>query len=382
MPRPQRVLFLPKWYPDPSDPQLGVFLREQAEVLAEKVSISLLYAYPDPELKKSSELRKERSRGFTEFTIHYRARGNKAVRAFRYMKAMWQGWKAVLREDGHPEILHAHILNRPALFAFFIRLRYGIPFLISEQWSGFLNGNADLRPWLSRKLTPFLLRRADGISAVSEQLAEALKERGAPNEIRIVPNTTIDPGTPRIIPTDPFRFFNISDMVDELKGLSELIEAFDAVKQERKEAMELHIVGGGSDEAKLRELAAEKGLLGDSVLFYGRLPNEAVHQRFPEMSALVVNSIHETFSVVTVESLAHGRPVIASKCGGPEEILKDEKLGFLFQKGNTEATREAMHRIIERIDDFDPEALHRYAVTHYGRAAVRDRFLELYEQVL
>lgn len=378
----RRVFFLPKWYPNPGDPQLGVFLREHAEALAEKTSLSVLYAYPDPELRESFKIRTDHSRGFTELIVHYRARGSMAVRSFRYLRAMLRAWRTLIRNEGWPDLLHAHILNRPALFAYLIQLRHGIPFLVSEQWSGFLDGRASRRSWISRQTTSLLLNKAHAVSAVSEPLSRALKEWSSIEAPWIIPNMTLDPGPPSDIPSAPFRFFNISDMVDELKGLSNLIEAFHALKKEREESVELHIVGGGPDEKKIKELASEKGLLGKGLHLYGRLENEEVHERFPGMSALVVNSLHETFSVVTVEALVHGRPVIASKCGGPEEILKDEDHGFLFQKGSIDATKEAMHRIMDRIDDFDPEMLHRHAIKHYGRQAVRDRFLELYRKAL
>lgn len=380
-PSPERVLFLPKWYPNPDDPQLGVFLREHAKALSEKLSISLLYAYPDPGLKESYKIHMDRSQGFTELTVHYKARGSKLLRSFRYLRAMLKGWRTLHRSEGMPELLHAHILNRPALFAYLLRLRYGIPFLISEQWSGFIDGRAEHRSRIARCVTSFLLRKADGVSAVSEQLVRALKERQARIEPWIIPNMTADPGPPHPIPSDPVRFFNISDMVDELKGLSNMIEAFHALREEREETVELHIVGGGTDEEKVKRTAEEKGPLGKSVHFYGRMTNEAVHELFPKMSALVVNSLHETFSVVTVEALAHGRPVLASRCGGPEEILNEEGLGFLYPKGRIEATKAAMHRMMDRLGEFEPERLHRFAMEHYGKASVRDRYIELYRKL-
>lgn len=42
---------------------------------------------------------------------------------------------------------------------------------------------------------------------------------------------------------------------------------------------------------------------------------------FCECDFFVLNSNFETFSVVTAEALAYGKPVIATRCGGPEEFV-------------------------------------------------------------
>lgn len=53
---------------------------------------------------------------------------------------------------------------------------------------------------------------------------------------------------------------------------------------------------------------------------------------FASFDALLVPSIvHESFSLVSREALAVGVPVIASRCGGPEEIVRDGHNGLLFE---------------------------------------------------
>lgn len=382
---PQRVFFIPKWYPNPEDPQLGVFLREQAEILSEELQVVIIHAHSAPGLKEKYQLEKREERGFPEYQAFYRPayRGSLSspFRAFRYFNALWKAWKAAIREEGKPELLHVHILNRPGLFAYLISLRYGIRFIISEQWSGFLDGRAQKRPFSVRFLTRFLLRRASGVTAVSKGLAKELQKAGARRFPEIIPNATKDPGTPRPIPKDPVRFLNVSDMVDEIKNISGVVRAFEMLVRDGWKGIELHLVGGGPDENKIREMVQERGL-SDYVSFYGRLENQEVHERFPEMSVAIVNSLHETFSVVTIEALAHGRPVLASRCGGPEGILEGSGCGTLFPKGKDEATKAAMKEHLERIHEFDPQELHRYAMEHFGRETVKEKLLAFYRKSL
>ncbi len=161
-----------------------------------------------------------------------------------------------------------------------------------------------------------------------------------------------------------------------------LVEAYEELQKERQLPIELHLVGGGPDEELIRDLVEKKGLLGKGIEIHGRLPNEEVQALIPKMSAVIVNSLFETFSVVTVESLVHGRPVAASVCGGPEHILEDGKDGVLFSKGDRKASKKAMEQLLDGIGNFDPQELHDRIIAQYGRNEVRDRFLRFYEEVM
>jgi glycosyltransferase involved in cell wall biosynthesis len=50
----------------------------------------------------------------------------------------------------------------------------------------------------------------------------------------------------------------------------------------------------------------------------------------------------ESFSMTCAEAGFYGKPVIASKCGGPEEIIDDGKTGLLVQNKNRQQMEEAM----------------------------------------
>ncbi len=86
----------------------------------------------------------------------------------------------------------------------------------------------------------------------------------------------------------------------------------------------------------------------------GRLPNVEVLRIMAQAGFVVINSNVETFSVVTGEALALGKPVIATRCGGPEAFI-DEANGFLIPTANDAELANAMQQMVKEHARFDPD---------------------------
>jgi len=98
-------------------------------------------------------------------------------------------------------------------------------------------------------------------------------------------------------------------------------------------ASKLVIVGAGKERRRLCDLA------GEGVEFTGALSRSETRRQMWSANALVLPSEFETFGVVLIEALATGIPVIATRCGGPEEIVTPAE-GVLINRGDeTELTR-------------------------------------------
>lgn len=142
------------------------------------------------------------------------------------------------------------------------------------------------------------------------------------------------------------------------------------------------IVGGevpGAEEynRELEELVAESGL-SDRVEFAGHQEN--VFHFLERLDVMVHTSIlPEPFGMVIIEAMALGRPVIATRLGGPMEIIDDGLDGLLIRANDPRALAEAIYALIS-----DPERRRQMAEAARRKVETRftlDRFARDVEQV-
>jgi glycosyltransferase involved in cell wall biosynthesis len=377
------VLFLPKWFPGRNDPQLGDFLRKQAIATASQVKVSVLFVTALDITERTLEVMEED--GLWELHCYYPRchRGPSAwctlINLQRYLVATRAGLARLLRERGSPDILHAHILLRPAILAWWWRLRTGTPYIVSEQSSGFMTGAFTHRPGWYRWLCRSVLRRANAITTVSDHLGAHMKATGLIEAYEVVPNVV--PGLDRPLPPPgpPGHFLMVADLVDAIKNVSGVLKALAAIK-ERNHGARLELIGDGPDRAMLEHLCVELDLR-ERVIFRGRLPNTAVLDHMANAGCVIVNSRVETFSVVTGEGLAMGKPVIATRCGGPEAFISPEN-GILVAVDDGPGLAAAMEHLLLHHANYPPERIRATVRSRSSAAAVGSGFRTLYERIL
>jgi glycosyltransferase involved in cell wall biosynthesis len=136
-----------------------------------------------------------------------------------------------------------------------------------------------------------------------------------------------------------------------MKGFPDLLRAFAAIREDH--ALQLVILGEGPERANLTELARELGI-GKEVVMPGYAGNPWAY--FARARAFILPSLFgESFSMVLVEAMACGVPVIASRCEwGPEEILDHGRYGLLYDPGDVDALTRQLRTVLD-----DPTAADR-----------------------
>ena len=106
-----------------------------------------------------------------------------------------------------------------------------------------------------------------------------------------------------------------------LKGVDELLEALALLKQQGR-TVTATITGSGPDEAQFTAKAASLGIDG-AVRFTGALPARVA---FAKGWLMVIPSRAESFPYIVLETVAAGKPLIASRVGGIPEVLDPASL--------------------------------------------------------
>ena len=86
--------------------------------------------------------------------------------------------------------------------------------------------------------------------------------------------------------------------------------------------------------------------------FLGDLSRENVVKYIKESDVFVLPSRFETFGVVFIEALALGKPIIASRCGGPEDIVKQGN-GLLVEVEDIDGLSKAMQHMYNEYEKYN-----------------------------
>jgi len=384
------VLILPSWYPTLENPLNGIFFYEQAKALrAEGVKVGVVY----PQLKSLLRVRSDEI-GTNPFrTLFAEEEGIPTLRGLGWFipKLLPAGMVFLARAQhlvheyvkrfGVPDLVHAHSALWGGVAALRVQQALGVPYLLTEHFSGFLEGTiGPFRAAYAKKA----FVGASLVLAVSKPLAVTLKKYGVEEQkLRVVPNM-VDVNYFTLPPKQrqemPFRFVTVA-FLTKGKGLHILFQAF-AIAFGREKHVRLMVGGDGPQRSELEELARRLGI-ADQVVFLGLLGREGVREAMWQANVFVLPSLAETFGVVLIEALSTGLPVVATRCGGPEDIVRDG-VGILCDPGDVHGLANALVEIYRDYPAYRKREaqIRQYAVDVFSSKAVARSLLDVYEEIL
>ena len=133
-----------------------------------------------------------------------------------------------------------------------------------------------------------------------------------------------------------YKYITTIASIEKRKGIIELIEAFNLVRDRIDENIKLLIVGKDRTRKqeyfkKVKEIISKYNL-DSRIILYGESKNIKEIMQITEV--FILNSYWEGLSRVLLEALVCAKPILASKNGGNREQVFDGVNGYTFEAGN------------------------------------------------
>ncbi|MBN1580377.1 MAG: glycosyltransferase [Anaerolineae bacterium] len=168
--------------------------------------------------------------------------------------------------------------------------------------------------------------------------------------------------------------------ISQEKNLDMLLSAFARLAAQNTQVV-LMIVGRGPYSDTLKELASSLHI-EERVIFTGVVPHEQVPHYMAAADLFVFPSKFETQSLVIIEALAAGTPVVAVHATGTDDVLENCRGGVLVEADEAVLADTILSLLS------DPERLAEMAksindiASSYSIALATDRLLSVYEQAI
>lgn len=382
-----KVLVIPTWYPREKKPISGIFFKKQAEGLAKNIDVSILdfelvsirEIKDFLKLKKYENYTEKNVKTFRFRKINYGFRFDNIVKKI-YKKNIYKYFDKVIKETGKPDIIHAHVTFHGGYLAYLLSKRYNIPYVVTEH-SSFFEKLVEKDPEVCSEI----FKGASGYMAVGKTLKNKVEELGkiqclvVPNYInteKFKTNEIVD----EIKIKDKFNLLNVS-LLNQVKNIPMLLEALNLVVYESNiKNIHLHLIGDGIERQNIKNKIEELNLQ-DYCTMHGTVINENLPKYLNSGDALVISSKKETFCVAGIEAMSCGLPVIATKCGGPQDYVNEEN-GILVENNNAQAMKHGIIKMISNYKIYDKEKIKKYIEDNYSEKAVVDKVITEYKKVL
>jgi glycosyltransferase involved in cell wall biosynthesis len=227
-----------------------------------------------------------------------------------------------------------------------------------------------------------VISRADAFLCVSDALRRQIIGHlpHQAEKLQVAPNVIDFSGKAlRPRPVTELRRLLYVGALNERKGTPKLLRAFAALLADDP-SLTLTLLGPEDVPGTAAALATELGI-ADRVTFGGEVPPDAVPGWLHRHDLLIHPSSWETFGMTVIEAVAAGTPVLATRCGGPEETLAglDGTAGHLIDVSDDPAViAEGYRRLAKNFGALDLDKARQTLESRYGPEPMAELLLSVY----
>src|SRR5687767_9898947 len=123
----------------------GLFMQRHAFAVEEYDTVSVIHLDGSGAGEVKNQLEVIKNGRVTEYIVYYSKSRLPLLKyilnGWRYFNYSLKAWNAYRRVMGKPDLVHVHVLTRAGVVALYLKIRYKIPYMITEHWSRYLPGN-------------------------------------------------------------------------------------------------------------------------------------------------------------------------------------------------------------------------------------------------
>jgi L-malate glycosyltransferase len=370
------ILVLTHSYPDSNNKWRGIFVQEQVEALSSKHDVIVVYFKVDyshfAPFSDYSFVKKEDGR-ITEYDVTIN-KSFPVITQIKYLSNTYRFIRNEILNKKKIDIIHSHLSYPGGFLGTIIQEKIKIPNILTEH----SRIKSYFRSWFHKQCVKYTLRRTTCIVAVSNALGEEIASFcHRPAEVI---HNIVDVNRFELIKSKPGTILNIGflgALKNNNKGLDLLLKSVSLLENKN---FFLHIGGNGILIDNFKRMAADLNI-ASKCKFYGELSRNEIAEFYSKLDLFVLPSRYETFGIVLIEAMACGVPVIATRCGGPQDIVT-AKTGILIQKDNAEELKSAIISMSENLMHYDKEAIRNYTKENFGQEFFNERLSDLYKKIL
>jgi glycosyltransferase involved in cell wall biosynthesis len=385
-----KLLWLPGWYPNKTEPLTGDFIQRHARAVALYHQVNVIYIVRDKEGKFTKDVLEETfvKDNVHEKIIYYHIALSgiplleKFLSVLKYKRLYRQAAKTYLAEEGPPAGVHVHVVNKNGFAARWLKRKYTIPFVVSEQWTAYLPEavpNFRDLPYLFRMMWRRTMEEASGLTVVSQYLGNAITAIRKQMTFEVIPNV-VDSSLFFLTgkkENKPVQFIHISTLGYQ-KNPEAVLNAFAIVKKTNS-SFRLSVFG--PEKKDLLDMCANLGLQ-EQVFFYNEIPQPELALFMQQSDALIFYSRYETFGCVLIEANACGIPVIASDIPVFHETIEEGVNGYFAAGEKPTALAEKIVWFMEQRKNIPDETIALVAKEKYSYERIGRLFSAFYTRVL
>lgn len=392
------IFVIPTWYPTSKIPIGGIFVKEQSMAVAEfspednvivakwddgnthltprkpLQALGLLASY-----RNKNSIDEQITNNFFEFYTPTLSWSKKIPfgGVDRLYRAIKSSFLRARSKFVHIDIIHAHVSYLGGYLAYLLSKEFNIPYVLTEHMGPFPFDSL-LKNGKPIKEIDIAFKNAKRTIAVSTSLQKRIQSFNLPCS-DVVPNLIDDE---RFVPSskkaDQFTFFTLCG-ISAQKGIDTLLKAISNLDNDLKSKIDFKIGGAGAELQKYKQMSKDFELA--NVHWLGEVSRTDAPNLFQSSHAYIMLSRHETFGIVYAEAIACGLPVIATKCGGPEDIVNNIN-GLLIGIDDIEEASRAITNLYNNYSYYDSSQIRMDFENRFSKKLFVSKLKNIYQEAI